>query len=70
MPVTVAEDRRPRRRHQCRQQDPGRESIVVEGHKDLEVENPQLRRRTKQLEQVNEILRRATAYFARNVLPK
>ncbi len=40
----------------------------VEG--DLETENRELRRRTKQLEQENEILRRATAYFARDVLPK
>jgi transposase len=36
----------------------------------LEAENRELRRRTKQLEQENEILRRATAYFARDVLPK
>jgi len=35
---------------------------------DLEVR--ELRRRNKQLEQENEILRRATAYFARDVLPK
>jgi transposase len=37
---------------------------------DLEAENRELRRRTKQLGQENEILRRATAYFARDVLPK
>jgi transposase len=37
---------------------------------DLEAENRELCRRTKQLEQENEILRRATAYFARDVLPK
>jgi transposase len=37
---------------------------------ELEAENRELRRRTKQLEQENEILRRATAYFARDVLPK
>ncbi len=37
---------------------------------DLEAENRELRRRTKQLEQENEILRRATAYFARDILPK
>ena len=36
----------------------------------LEAENRELRKRTKQLEQENEIPRRATAYFARDTLPK
>lgn len=40
------------------------------GESDLAAENRELRRRAKQLEQENEILRRATAYFARDVLPK
>jgi transposase len=45
-------------------------SVVTGGGSDLEAENRELRKRTKQLEQENEILRRATAYFARDVLPK
>ena len=36
---------------------------------DLEAENRALRKRAKQLEQENEILRRATASVARDVLP-
>jgi transposase-like protein len=36
----------------------------------LEAENRELRKRAKQLEQENEVLRRATAYFACDVLPK
>ena len=35
-----------------------------------EAELRELRRRNKQLEQENEVLRRATAYFARDALPK
>ncbi len=45
-------------------------SVASSGGSDLEAENRELRKRTKQLEQENEILRRATAYFARDTLPK
>ncbi len=40
------------------------------GATDESAELRELRRRNKLLEQENEILRRATAYFARDVLPK
>ena len=40
------------------------------GESDLAAENRELRRLANKLEQENEILRRATAYFARDVLPK
>jgi transposase len=40
------------------------------GEKDDSAELRELRKRNKLLEQENEILRRATAYFARDVLPK
>jgi transposase len=40
------------------------------GSTDESAEVRELRRRNKLLEQENEILRRATAYFARDVLPK
>jgi transposase len=45
-------------------------SVAEQGGSSLEAENRELRRRTKQLEQENEILRRATAYFARDIVPK
>ena len=52
--------------------DDGADPATVEasGRSSLELENRELRKRTKQLEQENEILRRATAYFARDTLPK
>ena len=48
----------------------GQPSPADDAGGDLEAENRALRKRAKQLEQENEILRRATAYFARDVLPK
>lgn len=40
------------------------------GGEPVDAEVVALRRRNKLLEQENEVLRRATAYFARDVLPK
>ena len=67
LPVTLAAPRRPRGRHRTWRSAPAGPTTSAT---DLEAENRELRRRTKQLEQENEILRRATAYFARDVLPK
>ena len=45
-------------------------STSAAGEADLEAEVRGLRKQAQRLEQENEILRRATAYFARDVLPK
>lgn len=51
-----------------------RQDAVAAGSPDTsavpDAEVRELRRRNKLLEQENEVLRRATAYFARDVLPK
>ena len=47
-----------------------RSERLTEWRVDEYAENRELRKRTKQLEHENEILRRATAYFARDTLPK
>jgi transposase len=48
----------------------GTEPASTGGVEAGQAEVRELRRRNKQLEQENEILRRATAYFARDTLPK
>jgi transposase len=65
LPASLAEDRRPG----------GGLAPAANGDcggspEDESVELRQLRRRNKLLEQENEILRRATAYLARGVLPR
>ena len=57
-------------RDEARGTPPVRPGVGKAGEGDLAAENAELRRLAKKLEQENEILRRATAYFARDVLPK
>ncbi|MCU1614411.1 MAG: hypothetical protein JWO98_1951 [Frankiales bacterium] len=65
LPAALVEDRRPRGRSRAACLDrSGR------GSKDDAAELRELRRRNRLLEQENEILRRATAYFARDVLSR
>jgi transposase-like protein len=48
----------------------GRSTGSAAASASAEAELAESRKRIKQLEQENEVLRRATAYFARDVLPK
>ncbi len=48
----------------------GRPTTAPPASRSEDAEVRELRRRNRQLEPENEILRRATAYFARDVLPK
>ena len=50
--------------------DEGRPTTAPPASSSEDAEVRELRRRNRQLEQENEILRRATAYFARDTLPK
>ncbi len=43
---------------------------ISELNDSADIENRELKKRNRQLEQENEVLRRATAYFSQAVLPK